>query len=76
MTNPKPDPSLKGKEGGNCNRTACQKSGAWCKHHYGDFYCLQCALDINRLNRADSMALYSKPDLINIPENIEDLLTD
>lgn len=69
-----PDPALKGKRGGNCNRTACQKPDAiyW---HTGThaWYCVQCKEEINHLNRADAMRMYGMPRLIVDPQTMTDL---
>ena len=44
----KPDPALKGKHGGNCNREACQKPGAtWYNQSTLAYYCGECAHAIN-----------------------------
>lgn len=44
----KPDPNLKGKRGGNCNRTACQAPGAfaWSLNNHA-YYCDDCARMLN-----------------------------
>jgi hypothetical protein len=43
------DPALKGKFGGNCNRTACQVPGAdWWNPNTNAYYCCDCAVLINR----------------------------
>lgn len=44
----KPDPALKGKKGGNCNRTACQAPGAfaWSLNNHA-YYCDACAKMLN-----------------------------
>jgi len=45
----KPDPKLKGIEGGNCNRTACQEPHAvWFNESTRAWYCLNCAVMIQR----------------------------
>lgn len=42
------DPKLKGVQGGNCNRTACQKPGAtWFNRCTQAYYCRSCARLIN-----------------------------
>jgi hypothetical protein len=44
-----PDPKLKGIEGGNCNRTACQSPFAiWYNESTRAFYCRHCAILIQR----------------------------
>jgi len=44
-----PDPKLKGVEGGNCNRTACQQPGAiWYNTGTRAYYCRNCAITIQR----------------------------
>lgn len=44
-----PDPKLKGAEGGNCNRTACQQPGAvWYNESTHFYYCRNCAITIQR----------------------------
>lgn len=64
----KPD---KGKQGGSCNRTACQDSyGAFCYNHpMQAYYCIKCAREINR-HQVDSGG---KP-FIDIPENYLELV--
>lgn len=44
-----PDPKLKGKYGGNCNITRCQRPGAfaWSMNNHA-FYCDDCARTLNR----------------------------
>ncbi len=43
------DPKLKGVEGGNCNRTACQAPDAvWFNTGTQKYYCRSCAIDIQR----------------------------
>lgn len=55
----KPDPKLKGKYNGNCNRTACQKPGAtWFNLNTSAFYCASCGMDINRACERDHIDLY------------------
>lgn len=45
---------LKGKDGGNCNVTACQKPGAtWWNISTRAYYCPRCADEINRWSRHD-----------------------
>ena len=40
----RPDPNLKGKEGANCNRTACQSPGAYFYNwSTRAWYCRRCA---------------------------------
>lgn len=40
---------LKGAEGGNCNRTACQQPGAvWYNESTRLYYCRNCAIDIQQ----------------------------
>lgn len=49
--NPKPDPALKGKKGGNCNRQACQLPGAdYFNRSTLAYYCERCADLINSMN--------------------------
>ena len=44
-----PDPKLKGVEGGNCNRTACQQPNAvWYNEGTQKYYCRNCAITIQR----------------------------
>ena len=44
-----PDPKLKGIEGGNCNRTACQAPFAiWYNTGTHAYYCRHCAIVIQR----------------------------
>lgn len=50
--------SMKGKFGGNCNRTSCQKPGAtWFNHSTLMYYCEECAILINDCNRVESVEL-------------------
>lgn len=43
------DPALKGIEGGNCNRTACQQpKAAWYNESTHAYYCRGCAIEIQR----------------------------
>lgn len=52
-------PNPKGLKGGNCNRTACQKPGAtFFNHSTEKYYCLDCAMMINRANHADAMRIF------------------
>lgn len=54
-----PDPALKGKKGGNCNRTCCQQPGAtWYNHSTQAHYCHACAMLLNRANHHDAHLLY------------------
>jgi len=63
-----PDPSLKGKYEGNCNRTVCQKPGAvWYNHSTREHYCSSCASTLNEVNRADAMRMFGH-DLCTIVE--------
>jgi hypothetical protein len=56
--NPEPDPALKGKKNGNCNRTSCQKPGAtWFNHSTRAFYCQPCAFLLNNEN-PDAVSLF------------------
>ena len=56
---PIPDPLLKGKWRGNCERTSCQKPDAvWYNYSTKKFYCKSCAKAINLANHDDSMKLY------------------
>lgn len=46
--------ALKGKQGGNCNVTACQKPGAtWWNTSTRAYYCAHCANEINRWSKHD-----------------------
>lgn len=46
--------ALKGKQGGNCNVTACQRPGAtWWNTSTRAYYCPHCAREINRWSRHD-----------------------
>ena len=63
-----PDPELKGKYEGNCNRTACQRPGAvWYNHSTREHYCSSCASTLNKVNRADAMRMFGH-DLCTIVE--------
>jgi rubredoxin len=43
-----PDPALKGKHNGNCNRTACQRPGAtWYNPIMDSYYCPPCGMRLN-----------------------------
>ena len=66
----KPISPDKGKEGGSCNRTACQEPhSAFCYNTpMRAWYCLRCARTINDVARGDKMEPF-----INIPENYHDL---
>lgn len=45
---------LKGKQGGNCNVTACQKPGAtWWNTSTRAYYCAHCASEINGWSKHD-----------------------
>jgi hypothetical protein len=56
------DPALKGIEGGNCNRTACQKPRAFfLNSSTRKYYCIECAIDIGCFalrTRQDPMDIY------------------
>lgn len=55
------DPALKGVKGGNCNRQACQKSGAdWYNKGTYKYYCQDCATLINFAKLPDGSYLCSK----------------
>jgi hypothetical protein len=46
--------ALKGKRGGNCNVTDCQKPGAtWWNTSTRAYYCQHCAMEINRWSNHD-----------------------
>jgi len=61
--NPKPDAAIKGIQGGNCNRTACQLPGAnWYNRATHAYYCPACAKLINDANRVDAAGLYGSDD--------------
>jgi hypothetical protein len=50
---------LKGKKGGNCNRTACQQPEAtWYNHSTRAYYCEPCAQNLNFYSKADAMRLF------------------
>lgn len=52
----KPD---KGRKGGSCNFTACQRPGAtWFHHSTEAWYCERCARELNQINRLDAAILY------------------
>jgi len=58
--------ALKGKHGGNCNRTDCQRPGAFFRNcgSYA-YYCLECTLDIGGFSlrtQQDPMELYPQFD--------------
>jgi hypothetical protein len=68
-----PDPALKGKRNGNCNREACQLPGA-IGYNYSTraWYCPRCTKLINEATRHDSMRLYGVEKLVIIPEQLSD----
>ena len=67
------DPALKGKRGGNCNRTACQLPDAnyW---HTGTkaWYCECCQKLINTdpHNRASALSMYKRSEIILDPSTL------
>lgn len=63
---PNPKTTDKGKEGGSCNRTACQKpnSAKYYNRSTRAFYCRTCALLIHRAN--PTLELF--PNLIKKPQ--------
>lgn len=63
------DPALKGKEGGNCNRTTCQQPHAlYFNVGTNAYYCYECAKDINdfAMNVRDGSAMNLFPDFANV----------
>lgn len=49
----------KGELGGECNRSACDKSNAvFFNHSTEKYYCPKCARTINEYNKKDAMELY------------------
>jgi len=49
-----PAPADKGKQGRNCNVTACQRPGAWFYNNgTRAYYCLHCAWDIRKFNNPE-----------------------
>jgi hypothetical protein len=59
-----PEVKEKGIKGGNCNRRDCQKPGAvYYNQSTRAYYCRECAIKINRLNREDALRLFGSPDL-------------
>lgn len=60
----------KGRKGGSCNRTACQKPGAdYFNKSTEKYYCGPCADMINWSGgRADCMKLFGTPLLCEIPD--------
>ena len=60
----------KGKKGGRCNVTACQKPGAmWFNKSTEAYYCEDCAREINWPGgRADTMRLYGVPLLCELEQ--------
>lgn len=54
----------KGKEGGECNRTACKSSPAICYNpHTLAYYCIGCAMEINVWLEKDGLKLIDIPAL-------------
>ncbi len=63
----KPD---KGLEGGSCNRTACQRPGAfWWNHGSHSWYCADCAHELSNdsFNKREAMETWGH-DLCTLPE--------
>lgn len=57
--------NLKGKQGGNCNVTACQRPGAWFLNSgTRAYYCFSCAADIRKFNKPeeDGFTLFEQWD--------------
>jgi hypothetical protein len=55
--NPNPDAALKGVQGGNCNRAACQMPKAnWYNSGSYAYYCAPCAHRINDVCERDGMS--------------------
>lgn len=51
-----PDPALKGRYNGNCNRAACQKPGAtWYNRSTLAYYCPACARTINNVSSIEDV---------------------
>lgn len=70
MISHKPLSPDKGKEGGSCNRRACQEpNSAFCYNSimYA-WYCRQCANDINAVAKSDGMTPF-----IDVPSNYNEL---
>lgn len=68
-----PDKSDKGKENGSCNRQACQAPNAiYFNQSTERYYCRDCARDINRANRAESIRLYGNDKLCILKETSDD----
>ena len=65
---------MKGKKGGNCNRTACQKAILPFESYYSvwtrAYYCRQCAWLINDANRGDARAMYGVDDCVFLVGNL------
>lgn len=58
-----PDPALKGKKDGNCNRSACQEPGAYFYNTATRaYYCIACARDIRRWGLMDGFDLFPEFD--------------
>lgn len=70
MTAGKPIRADKGKEGGSCNRTACQEPyAAFCFNRYTNaFYCIRCARELNDIAIRDRIEPF-----VNIPSNYHEL---
>jgi len=66
----KPLQADKGKEGGSCNRTACQeRHAAFCFNRVMNaFYCIRCAREINQIAVRDGIEPF-----INIPADYHEL---
>jgi len=65
---PKPISEGKGKEGQNCNRVACQlENSAHFQHvHNGQWYCADCAWEINEANEPDKLFDTTRKQYYNI----------
>ncbi len=83
MKTKKPDPTIKGQRGGNCNRTACQQPGAhWYNPYTYAYYCAPCARELNECWQADNAANTRRglapvmTKMCYVPMNGEDLYVD
>lgn len=67
---------LKGKKGGHCNLTACQKPGAYYYNHGSmAYYCESCAHMLNRVNTRDSFVIALGHPLCTLDPDFVDLIS-
>lgn len=56
-----PKKADKGKKGGSCNVTSCQKPGANYLHQNGNYYCIECRDWVNSANTPSVCAAVGLP---------------